>query len=426
MFKKLRNRFLILNLLIISIMLLVSFTSIYVITYKNTYKQINMDLNKLSENDARANKPKINNDIPNDKPIDDPKDDFDFVKGQGPNERAALIITTDNDWNKISTFSRFNISDDFYDSAKDAAINKNTNRGYITVEDTDLAFVITHNSTGYTLSFLDITVQKDSLRSLIYTFITVAFFMLIIIFLISRFFANKSIQPIKEAFDKQKQFIADASHELKTPLTVINTNVDVLLSNKEDSIHNQSKWLYYIKSEAERMNKLTSDLLYLAQVDYSDVKMIFSDFNLSEAVEHIILTMEGVVFENNISLHYDIEPNLIVSGNIEQIKQVIMIFLDNAIKYTYKKGKINLVLNKNHNKINLSVTNTGKGIPEEHISKIFNRFYRTDKSRARNSGGYGLGLAIAKAIVEQHNGKISVKSIVDKKTTFSIELPKNK
>lgn len=407
-------------------MLLVSFTSIYVITYKNTYKQINMDLNKLSENDARANKPKINNDIPNDKPIDDPKDDFDFVKGQGPNERAALIITTDNDWNKISTFSRFNISDDFYDSAKDAAINKNTNRGYITVEDTDLAFVITHNSTGYTLSFLDITVQKDSLRSLIYTFITVAFFMLIIIFLISRFFANKSIQPIKEAFDKQKQFIADASHELKTPLTVINTNVDVLLSNKEDSIHNQSKWLYYIKSEAERMNKLTSDLLYLAQVDYSDVKMIFSDFNLSEAVEHIILTMEGVVFENNISLHYDIEPNLIVSGNIEQIKQVIMIFLDNAIKYTYKKGKINLVLNKNHNKINLSVTNTGKGIPEEHISKIFNRFYRTDKSRARNSGGYGLGLAIAKAIVEQHNGKISVKSIVDKKTTFSIELPKNK
>jgi len=250
--------------------------------------------------------------------------------------------------------------------------------------------------------------------------------MSIIIFLISRFFANRSIQPIKEAFDKQKQFIADASHELKTPLTVINTNVDVLLSNKDDLIHNQSKWLYYIKSEAERMNKLTSDLLYLAQVDYSDVKMIFSDFNLSEAVEHIILTMEGVVFENNIALHYDIEPNLIVSGNIEQLKQVILIFLDNAIKYTDKKGKINLVLNKAHNKINLSVTNTGKGIPEEHISKIFNRFYRTDKSRARDSGGYGLGLSIAKAIVEQHNGKISVKSIVDKETTFTIELPKNK
>lgn len=424
MFKKLRNRFLILNLVIISVMLLISFTSIYAITHKNIYTQIDMDLDKLSGNDDKGNKPKINGDMPNDKQMDGPQNDF--TKGQGPMERYAFTVTTDGNWNKISTFSRFSISDEFYESAKKAAINKKVNRGYISVDDTDLAFVINHTSVGYNLYFLDITFQKNTLRSLIYTFTIVAFFMLIIIFLISRFFANRSIQPIKEAFDKQKQFIADASHELKTPLTVINTNVDVLLSNKDDFIHNQSKWLYYIKSEAERMNKLTSDLLYLAQVDYSDVKMIFSDFNLSEAVEHIILTMEGVVFENNIALHYDIEPSLIVSGNIEQLKQVIMIFLDNAIKYTNKKGKINLVLNKTHNKINLSVTNTGKGIPEEHISKIFNRFYRTDKSRARDSGGYGLGLSIAKAIVEQHNGKISVKSIVDKETTFTIELPKNK
>ncbi|MNM35918.1 Alkaline phosphatase synthesis sensor protein PhoR [compost metagenome] len=424
MFKKLRNRFLILNLVIISVMLLISFTSIYAITHKNIYTQIDMDLDKLSGNDDKGNKPKINGDMPNDKQMDGPQNDF--TKGQGPMERYAFTVTTDGNWNKLSTFSRFSISDEFYESAKKAAINKKVNRGYISVDDTDLAFVINHTSSGYNLYFLDITFQKNTLRSLIYTFTIVAFFMLIIIFLISRFFANRSIQPIKEAFDKQKQFIADASHELKTPLTVINTNVDVLLSNKDDLIHNQSKWLYYIKSEAERMNKLTSDLLYLAQVDYSDVKMIFSDFNLSEAVEHIILTMEGVVFENNIALHYDIEPNLIVSGNIEQLKQVILIFLDNAIKYTDKKGKINLVLNKAHNKINLSVTNTGKGIPEEHISKIFNRFYRTDKSRARDSGGYGLGLSIAKAIVEQHNGKISVKSIVDKETTFTIELPKNK
>ena len=424
MFKKLRNRFLILNLVIISVMLLISFTSIYAITHKNIYTQIDMDLDKLSGNDDKGNKPKINGDMPNDKQMDGPQNDF--TKGQGPMERYAFTVTTDGNWNKINTFSRFSISDEFYESAKKAAINKKVNRGYISVDDTDLAFVINPDSSGYNLYFLDITFQKNTLRSLIYTFTIVAFFMLIIIFLISRFFANRSIQPIKEAFDKQKQFIADASHELKTPLTVINTNVDVLLSNKDDLIHNQSKWLYYIKSEAERMNKLTSDLLYLAQVDYSDVKMIFSDFNLSEAVEHIILTMEGVVFENNIALHYDIEPNLIVSGNIEQLKQVILILLDNAIKYTDKKGKINLALNKAHNKINLSVTNTGKGIPEEHISKIFNRFYRTDKSRARDSGGYGLGLSIAKAIVEQHNGKISVKSIVDKETTFTIELPKNK
>jgi signal transduction histidine kinase len=246
---------------------------------------------------------------------------------------------------------------------------------------------------------------------------------LIVIFFISRFFANKSIIPIKEAFDKQKQFIADASHELKTPLAVINTNVDVLLSNGEDAINTQSKWLHYIKSEVERMTKLTNDLLYLTQVNYSDIKMIYSDFNMSDTVESIILTMEAVIYENDILLDYSIEPNLTIYGNSEQIKQVVMILLDNALKYTDPNGNINLNLKREYSNIVLSLTNTGEGIPEEHLDKIFDRFYRIDKSRSRNSGGYGLGLAIAKTIVEQHGGKISVKSILNGSTTFKVELP---
>jgi len=171
------------------------------------------------------------------------------------------------------------------------------------------------------------------------------------------------------------------------------------------------------------MTKLTKDLLYLTQVDYSEVKMIFSDFILSEAVENVLLTMEAVIFENHISLQYDIEPNLKLHGNSEQIKQVVMILLDNALKYTNEKGSVDVSLKKHQTGIQFTVTNTGKGISEEHWDKIFDRFYRLDKSRARNSGGYGLGLAIAKAIVEQHGGKISVKSIVDKATTFTVEFP---
>ena len=220
----------------------------------------------------------------------------------------------------------------------------------------------------------------------------------------------------------RKRFIADASHELKTPLTIINTNTDVLLSNSEDTIHNQSKWLHYIKSETERMTRLTNDLLYLTEMDDSRASMIYSKFNMSEAVENIILTMEAVIFEKHISLHYDIEPNLTVQGNNEQMKQVAMILLDNAVKYTNPKGTVTLTLKKQYNDVILSVTNTGEGIAAEHLTNIFDRFYRTDASRVRKQGGYGLGLAIAKSIVEQHKGKIYAKSVAGESTTFYVQL----
>lgn len=400
-------------------MMLISFTSIYLITYKNIHTDINMELNKISDGRQKLNDgdPKTN--------FNSPKQSPDFQNGQPPTERSTSFnITTDSDWNIISTFSAFDIDDSFYETAKLSALSENTNKGDFYIDGSYIAFIITPHHEGYYLSFLDISSQKAILKNLIFTFLTVAFFMVIFIFFISKFFANKSIKPIKEAFDKQKQFIADASHELKTPLTVINTNVDVLLSNSDDIIQNQSKWLHYIKSETERMNKLTSDLLYLAQVDHSDIKLIFSQFNLSEAVEHVILTMEGVIFENNIALSYNIEPNLMMNGNNEQVKQVIMILLDNAVKYTDSNGRITLSLGKNYNKTSLSVTNTGRGIPQEDIEKIFDRFYRTDKSRSRDSGGYGLGLAIAKAIVNQNGGKISVKSTINEETTFTVDFPR--
>lgn len=420
MFKKLRNKFLILNLVIISVMMIIAFTSIYIITYNNTRKDIDMALHSISESGRKMNEspkaPRPNFDAPQQPP--------DFGTKQPPPERSvSFVLTTDKDWNIKDHSSVFSMDEEFYETAKNTVESQKANMGKFKLDGTYWAFMVKPGFDSYKVVFLDITSQQAFLTNLIYTFLVVALVMLIFIFFISSFFANRSIQPIKEAFDKQKQFIADASHELKTPLTVINTNVDVLLSNGEDTINTQSKWLYYIKSESERMNKLTNDLLYLTQIDYSDIRMIFTDFNMSETVENIILTMEAVIFENHISLHYDIEPNLITHGNNEQIQQVVMILLDNAVKYANSKGTINISLKKHYNTLHLSVTNTGEGIPEEHLDKIFDRFYRTDKSRARKSGGYGLGLAIAKAIIEQHNGKIFVKSVVNESTTFTVELP---
>jgi len=413
MFKKLRNKFLILNLVTITVMMLIAFTSIYIITYRNVQGEINIRLNKVSD---AGHKP--NNNVPA-VPLPGIED-----LQPPPDRSVSFTVVTDSQWNVITYNSFFEADITFVEAAKKAVVAKGKNNGDFSLDGTNWAYTIKPISNGYRIMFLDITQQKNMLTTLVYTFILVALAMLIVIYFISRFFANKSIKPVKEAFYKQKQFIADASHELKTPLAVINTNVDVLLSNSDDKISDQAKWLHYIKSESERMAKLTNDLLYLTQVDYSEVKMIFTDFNLSDTVENVLLTMEAVVFESNITLENNIEQGLFAHGNAEQIQQVVLILLDNAIKYTNSNGRIDVNLKKSHNTAVLTVSNTGEGIPSEHIDRIFDRFYRTDKSRARKTGGYGLGLAIAKAIVEQHHGKISVTSVPNEKTTFTVELPR--
>lgn len=450
MFTKLRNRFLILNMVIISITMLISFASIYFITYKNINNEINMNLRRISgfgrDMGLLPLPPQIKSRIVQDGTSETPgpeagsSDAPDNGSKAAPDQKNSVepppdeskessdrfvtfAIITDKQWNKKAVVSLFGMDDSFYETAKKTALSQNREHGKFKLDGNHWAYMIRPAANGYRMTFLDISSQQSILMNLIYTFLAVALVMLVLIFLISRFFANKAIRPVRDAFEKQKLFIADASHELKTPLTVIDTNVDVLLSNSADTIGNQSKWLHHIKSASERMAKLTNDLLYLTQVDNSDRKNIFANFDMSETVENAILTMEAIVYEHDLSLHYNIEPGLLTYGSSEEIKEVVMVLLDNALKYTNVKGSVDISLKRSHNEIVLAVANTGKGIPEDQLDRIFDRFYRVDKSRSRALGGYGLGLAIAKAIVEQHKGRIYAKSIMNEKTTIYVELP---
>ncbi|EPY04999.1 histidine kinase [Paenibacillus alvei TS-15] len=428
MFKKLKNRFLFLNLVIISVMMLASFATIYTITYHDVRRNIDMELRKISD---FYRKPRGNFDAqPPDqnqprKPIPEgsPHRPGPDAGIEPPERSVAFMIQTDRDWNMKSSDSWFTIDRDLYAQALEKAKDEKTNNaGQFKLSGNDWAFIIQPIEDGYLLVFLDVTARQGILTNLIYTFLTVGLVMLIVIYFISRFFATRSIAPVKDAFEKQKQFIADASHELKSPLAVIQTNTDVLLANPEDTIGNQAKWLHYIKLETDRMAKLTNDLLYLTEMESTRVTMLHMPFNMSEAVETILLTMEAVIFEKQLQLDYDIEPDLMVHGSSEQIKQVVFILLDNAIKYTYPNGSLTISLKTQHHDVVLTVSNTGEGIAPEHLSRIFDRFYRTDASRSRQRGGYGLGLAIAKSIVEQHRGKLYGKSSVGATTSFYLHL----
>ena len=225
-------------------------------------------------------------------------------------------------------------------------------------------------------------------------------------------------KPVAESFEKQKQFIADASHELKTPLSVIIASADALESNPAET-----KWLSNIKSESDRMSKLIADLLELAKTEEVNDRSEFAVSNLSKTVEMSALTFESVMFEKGIVLNDDIEDGIELYMNTYKIKQLMSILLDNAIKHSDAGGEIGVTLKRHTKDVRLTVSNQGEGIPKGDEERIFERFYRADASRNRNENRYGLGLAIAKNIAAAHSAQISAKS-ENGKTTFTVIFPK--
>jgi signal transduction histidine kinase len=241
-------------------------------------------------------------------------------------------------------------------------------------------------------------------------------------FVISIFLARWAVKPINSAWEKQKQFVADASHELKTPIAIIEANTDVVLSNPDDLVKEQSKWLEYIKNETQRMTKLVQQLLFIAKFDSGEERLVFENFDISELVSGMCLVFEPLIFEKGKALETGIDPDLKINGDADKIKQLVTILIDNAIKHSDENGKVYVALTeeKQKGKVKLIVANTGEPIPQESQDKIFERFYRVDKSRARATGGSGLGLSIAKTIVENHKGSINVYSRPGELTRFVV------
>ena len=240
---------------------------------------------------------------------------------------------------------------------------------------------------------------------------------IIIAYAISKKVSNMIVKPVKETMESQKRFISDASHELKTPLAVIEANADVLESNI-----GKSKWMEYIQSEIASMDKLINNLLFLAKVENVKELKEKENFDLTQEVKMTASMFESMAYERKVKIEDKIEENVNFNGNKEDIKQVLSVLIENAIMHTKENGKIVVELNKEKGTTVLQVSNEGEEIPKEEREKIFERFYRVDKSRNRKEKRYGLGLAIAKSIVvEGYNGKIGV-DCKDGVTTFKVTL----
>lgn len=410
MFRKLRNKFLLINMITFSAMMFFALATIYSVNYRNIFLEIEKELLMVSSFIDRGDF----------KPPKPPMREF-----QRFNRRIiySILTTHTGEINEIVNTGWQEQSIEFFESAKEIILKDK--KDFIKFNLSDGKWLATKKMyhDEIQINFTDISNETNILRNMLYILIFVGLAMFFIIFFISYYFAIRAIEPIKLSFLKQKEFIADASHELKTPMALINTNIDVLLQNKDDKICSQIKWLEYTKSEINRITNLTNDLLFLAQIDEEEnaVSEKSTEFNLSETIEYVTLTMEAVIFERKIKFETDIEENIYMIGNKEQIKQVIMILLDNAIKYCINDKKIKVTLKKSKT-IKISVENSSKGLDKENLEKIFDRFYRMDKSRTRETGGHGLGLSIAKTIIENHKGKIYAQSTLNKNITFIIEV----
>ena len=245
--------------------------------------------------------------------------------------------------------------------------------------------------------------------------------------IISYYMSKKAMIPITKAFSRQREFVADASHELRTPLSVMLSSIDAIEMTadwkKEDYSH---KLLFNLKNEVKRMTQLVGNLLTLARSDLETVELIKEKFDFRPFVEKTIESVQTLADSKQIQLFFDAPPSLIVYGDSQKFTQLLYILLDNAIKYTQNGGKIFLSLSVDEKEWMMKVKDTGIGIDIKEQEQIFERFYRTDKSRTRKSGGHGLGLSIAKGIVESYKGTIRVSSELEKGSIFIIRIPKYK
>lgn len=329
----------------------------------------------------------------------------------------TVILDDDQNIIRIINHSDQSVEDDEVAVIALTALRQGKSKSIGNLYFTRHAYVV--NSPNYITIVDNANINSYLLKILTYS--VLLFLLLEIIYvLIAKRIADAITKPVAESFDRQKQFIADASHELKTPLSVIIASADALESNPAEK-----KWLTNIKSESDRMSKLIADLLELAKTEEVNDKSEFAVADLSKTVEMAALTFESVMFEKGVTLKDEIEEGIELYMNVYKIKQLLSILLDNAVQHSNPGGEVGVTLKKSSREIRLSVTNRGEGIPPGDEERIFERFYRADASRNRNENRYGLGLAIAKNIAAAHDAQICAASD-DGKTVFTVVFPARK
>ncbi len=261
--------------------------------------------------------------------------------------------------------------------------------------------------------------ELSTFRSFLYASLGISLGGVLAVFLLLLFFSGRIVRPIAESYEKQKRFITDAGHELKTPLTVIRADAEVLQSELEE----ENEWLTDIRRQTDRLASLTADLIYLSRMEEEKPSLTMQALSLSELTEESAQSFQALARAQNKAFRASAAPGLFVTGDEKALAKLVSILLDNAMKYSPAGGTVALTLEQNGKNARLTVKNSCAPMEKGNAERLFERFAREDRSRNSGSGGFGLGLAIAKAVVEAHRGTIRAESEDGASLTVTAELP---
>ncbi len=271
-------------------------------------------------------------------------------------------------------------------------------------------------SEGSMIIFVDCGLELDAFQNQAFISIAVSVGGLLAVFVLVLIFSKIVFRPVEESYDKQKRFITDASHEIKTPLTIIDANTEVI-----EMTMGECQWTQSTKNQVQRLSELTRKLVALTRMDEGRSEIVSTEFSVSEAVLEAIRPFETVISTEGKRLCTSIEEGVSMTGDEGGIRQLVGILMDNAVKYSLPESVIEISLHRSSRKISLSVANQAEGFPKENMDQLFERFYRLDSSRNSETGGSGIGLSIARMIVQSHKGKITAVSPDRKKLVITAE-----
>lgn len=410
MIKKLRTKFIILSTVSLLLLLGIIVASSSLLTYRELVVNADRVLEKIAGNGGRSM-----HIMPPEKK-DFPKEEFykghdGFWGGKAMSPEImyeARFFTADisagGQVTAVNTDSIAMVDDEDALGYAQLANKKKKDRGFIS----DFRYIKIRKENDMTVIFLDCGRNLSTFKNSLFINCLISFVGLLAIFVIIVIFSKKIVRPVSESYEKQKQFISIAGHEIKTPITIIDADAEILSMEIGDG----NEWLQDISRQTKRMAALTNDLLTLSRMDENRQQFTMLDFPVSDVVRETVQSFESLSRSKGRRIRTEITPMLSYHGDENSIRQLVGIVLDNAIKYTKENEDggcedIVLRLEKKNHGIYLTVKNSSEPVSDEQLRHFFDRFYRTEQSRDSESGGYGLGLSIAKSIVEAHKGKIT-------------------
>lgn len=403
MLTRLRKKMVLTNMLLVSTVLLCVLCAVCVLTWQNVFAEQLEALRKeaiaisLLQNETEGHPQYRSPDLP----IQE--------------HHLAVLLKEDGSWTLLQA-DGLTLSGESISEAVRQVMEQEDSSGIL--RSMDLTFLRQNTKIGPILMFGQYTSIRQNAWHNIWLSIWLFFASEMILLAISILLSRIAVKPIERAWMQQKQFIANASHELKTPLTVIMANNNIISGHPEQTVRQQEQWLHSTLEEAEQMHRLLNEMLTLARTEDEQVSFPLELINGAEIVEEEILFLEPVAFEKSIALELQAPKELCWHTNPQLLRKLVVLLVDNAIKYSPRNDTVSITL-AGGKSVFLQVHNRGPAIPEEDLPHLFERFYRSDKSRSTE--GYGLGLAIAHATAEKLRGRLSVTSTPETGTIFTAE-----